>query len=41
LWRIYKASDTDHIGAINPAFRLVVNRAAISGPSLPVLLDTE
>jgi hypothetical protein len=30
-WRIYKASDTDHIGAISPAFRLVVYRAAITG----------
>jgi hypothetical protein len=31
LWRIYKASDTDHIGAISPIFRLVVYRAAITG----------
>ena len=31
LWRIYKASDTDHIGAISPALRLVVYRAAITG----------
>lgn len=30
-WRIYKASDTDHIGAISPTFRLVVYRAAITG----------
>jgi hypothetical protein len=30
-WRVYKASDTDHIGAISPAFRLVVYRAAITG----------
>jgi hypothetical protein len=30
-WRIYKASDSDHIGTISPAFRLVVYRAAITG----------
>jgi hypothetical protein len=30
-WRIYKASDTDHIGAISRTFRLVVYRAAITG----------
>jgi hypothetical protein len=30
-WRIYKASDADHIGAISPTFRLVVYRAAIIG----------
>jgi hypothetical protein len=30
-WRVYKASDTDHIGAISPTFRLVVYRAAITG----------
>jgi len=30
-WRIYKASDTDHIGDISPALRLVVYRAAITG----------
>jgi hypothetical protein len=30
-WRIYKASDSDHIGAISPTFRLVVYRAAITG----------
>jgi hypothetical protein len=30
-WRIYKASDTDHIGAISAAFRPVVYRAAITG----------
>jgi P pilus assembly chaperone PapD len=30
-WRIYKASDTDHIGAISQSFRLVVYRAAITG----------
>jgi hypothetical protein len=29
-WRIYKASDTDHIGDISPALRLVVYRAAIT-----------
>ena len=30
-WRIYKASDSDHIGAISRTFRLVVYRAAITG----------
>jgi P pilus assembly chaperone PapD len=30
-WRIYKASDADHIGAISPTLRLVVYRAAITG----------
>jgi 5-hydroxyisourate hydrolase-like protein (transthyretin family) len=30
-WRIYKASDPDHIGAISPTLRLVVYRAAIVG----------
>jgi hypothetical protein len=30
-WRVYKASDTDHIGAISATFRLVVYRAAITG----------
>ena len=30
-WRIYKASDTDHIGAISGTLRLVVYRAAITG----------
>ena len=30
-WRIYKASDTDHIGAISRTFRLVVYRATITG----------
>jgi hypothetical protein len=30
-WRIHKASDSDHIGAISPALRLVVYRAAITG----------
>jgi 5-hydroxyisourate hydrolase-like protein (transthyretin family) len=30
-WRVYKASDTDHIGAISRSFRLVVSRAAITG----------
>ena len=30
-WRVYKASDPDHIGAISGTFRLVVYRAAISG----------
>jgi hypothetical protein len=30
-WRVYKASDIDRIGAISPAFRLVVYRAAITG----------
>jgi hypothetical protein len=30
-WRVYKASDTDHIGAISAAFRLVVYRVAITG----------
>jgi Lamin Tail Domain/Fibronectin type III domain len=30
-WRIYKASDTDHIGDISRTFRLVVYRAAITG----------
>jgi hypothetical protein len=30
-WRIYKASDTDHIGAISTTLRLVVYRAAITG----------
>jgi hypothetical protein len=30
-WRIYKASDTDHIGALSPTFRLVVYRATIPG----------
>ncbi|HKP99478.1 MAG TPA: lamin tail domain-containing protein [Actinomycetes bacterium] len=30
-WRVYKASDTDHIGAISRTFRLVVYRAAITG----------
>jgi hypothetical protein len=30
-WRILKASDTDHVGAISPTFRLVVYRAAITG----------
>jgi Lamin Tail Domain/Fibronectin type III domain len=30
-WRIYKASDADHIGAISQSFRLVVYRAAITG----------
>jgi Lamin Tail Domain len=29
-WRIYKASDADHIGAISRTFRLVVYRAAIT-----------
>jgi hypothetical protein len=31
FWRIYKASDTDHIGAKSATFRLVVYRAAITG----------
>jgi hypothetical protein len=30
-WRIYKASDSDHIGAISRTFRLVVYRATITG----------
>jgi Lamin Tail Domain/Fibronectin type III domain len=30
-WRVYKASDSDHIGDISPTFRLVVYRAAITG----------
>ena len=30
-WRIYKASDSDHIGAISRTFRLSVYRAAIAG----------
>jgi hypothetical protein len=30
-WRVYKASDSDHIGAISRTFRLVVYRAAITG----------
>jgi Lamin Tail Domain len=30
-WRVYKASDTDHIGAISTTLRLVVYRAAITG----------
>ena len=30
-WRISQASDSDHIGAISAAFRLVVYRAAITG----------
>jgi hypothetical protein len=30
-WRVYKASDPDHIGAISRSFRLVVYRAAITG----------
>jgi 5-hydroxyisourate hydrolase-like protein (transthyretin family) len=30
-WRIYKASDADHIGAISATLRLVVYRAAITG----------
>jgi 5-hydroxyisourate hydrolase-like protein (transthyretin family) len=30
-WRIYKASDTDHIGDISPTLLLVVYRAAITG----------
>ena len=30
-WRIYKASDADHVGAISPALRLVVYRVAIVG----------
>jgi hypothetical protein len=30
-WRIDKASDADHVGAISPAVRLVVYRAAITG----------
>jgi Lamin Tail Domain/Fibronectin type III domain len=30
-WRIHKASDADHIGAISAAVRLVVYRAAITG----------
>jgi 5-hydroxyisourate hydrolase-like protein (transthyretin family) len=30
-WRVYKASDTEHIGAISRSFRLVVYRAAITG----------
>jgi Lamin Tail Domain len=30
-WRVYKTSDTDHIGAISQSFRLVVYRAAITG----------
>jgi hypothetical protein len=29
-WRIYKASDADHVGAISPTLRLVVYRAAIA-----------
>jgi Lamin Tail Domain/Fibronectin type III domain len=29
-WRVYKASDADHIGAISRTFRLVVYRAAIT-----------
>jgi Lamin Tail Domain/Fibronectin type III domain len=30
-WRVYKASDTDHVGAISQSFRLVAYRAAITG----------
>ena len=30
-WRVYKASDTDHIGDISTTLRLVVYRAAITG----------
>ena len=30
-WRIYKASDADHVGAISATLRLVVYRAAIVG----------
>jgi len=30
-WRVHKASDSDHIGAISQSFRLVVYRAAITG----------
>ena len=30
-WRVYKASDADHIGAISATLRLVVYRAAITG----------
>ena len=30
-WRVYKASDPDHIGAISRTFRLVVYRGAITG----------
>jgi hypothetical protein len=30
-WRVHKASDSDHIGDISSAFRLVVYRAAITG----------
>jgi P pilus assembly chaperone PapD/5-hydroxyisourate hydrolase-like protein (transthyretin family) len=30
-WRIHKASDADHIGAISPTLRLVVYRAAMTG----------
>jgi hypothetical protein len=30
-WRVYKASDSDHIGAISQSLRLVVYRAAITG----------
>ena len=30
-WRVYRASDADHIGAISAGLRLVVYRAAITG----------
>ena len=30
-WRVLKASDAEHVGAISPTLRLVVYRAAITG----------
>jgi hypothetical protein len=40
-WRVYKASDTDHIGAISQAFQLVSTGACILGHQIGMLMNGE